>query len=220
MTFMRTSIAALLAATATLLASIAHADDAPLPKDATPFGQRSRVIVSAENVFGGLAESISTSADTEDNSTSLNSNGLFPGFTGPRFGVHFVVGSSITVGLGLSAWSFKNTTVLSQSTSLTTIRVAPRVGWAPAIDGHFAVWLRAGPTLVYLHSTESDLTNPNPTYTFFDVSLEAYGVWTPYSHFGVMVGPSIDIPVSGKNGDETDLRFQSIGFLGGLFVDF
>ena len=209
----RTTIAALLCASSGLVvAAPAHADDRTT--DASPnFGRRSHLIVTIENILGGASESINQSST--DSSETLNSNGLFSGYTGPRFGVHAAFGPSLTAGTGLGVWKVRDTTSTTQAFSTTIVRLAPRVGWIPALGPALALWLRVGPTLVRTSSTAP----AGDTVTFWDLSFDALVAWTPYQHFGVIVGPQFDVGVSGKSSGVSDLRYQSSAFFAGLFVD-
>jgi hypothetical protein len=197
-----------LAAIATTFASSSRADDRTTPTSPN-FGRRSHLIVTAENILGGSAESISRSSTGD--STSFNSNGLFAGYTGPRFGVHAAFGPSITAGSGIGVWAVRDTTSKLQASTTSVIRIAPRVGWIPALGPLLALWLRAGPTFVVL--------NANDRITFVDLSFDALVAWTPYQHFGVIAGPAFDVGVSGKSSGTNDLRYQSSAFFIGLFVD-
>jgi hypothetical protein len=174
------------------------------------FGERSRVVVSVENVVGGFSESISQSSG-DQGSNSLNANGFFAGFTGPRYGVSVFLPKNFTVGTGLGLWWLKDTTNASQTTTTRVLRIAPRIGWAPTFGRALNVWLRAGVTYLALEPA---------SLRFVDVSAEAFIVYAPLPHFGVLVGPSLDLPISGKSATASDLRFQSIGVAAGLFADF
>jgi hypothetical protein len=204
---------AALVGTATLVAraSTARADDRTTPESPN-FGRRSHLIVTAENILGGASESISTSQSTSGEETSLNSNGLFAGYTGPRVGAHAAFGPSITAGMGLGVWAVKDTTSKDKPQTTSVVRVAPRIGWIPALGPFLGLWLRAGPTFVVLDA-------PNGKLTFVDLSFDALVAWTPFQHFGVIVGPQFDVAVSGKSEGSSDIRYQSSAFFAGLFVD-
>jgi hypothetical protein len=174
------------------------------------FGRRSHLIVTIENILGGASETTSETS-VADSTSSLNSNGLFAGYTGPRFGVHAAFGPSITAGTGLSIWAVHETTSLKQTSTTSVMRIAPRIGWIPALGPLLALWLRAGPTVVII--------NQNDRITFIDLSFDALVAWTPYQHFGVIAGPAFDLGISGKSSGANDLRYQSTAFFVGIFVD-
>jgi hypothetical protein len=207
-----TFVSFVLAATvtaATTCAFVTRADDRTTPT--TPnFGRRSHLIVTVENILGGVSESTSE-ANVTDSSTSLNSNGLFAGYTGPRFGVHAAFGPSITAGTGIGVWGVREMPLRGDASTTSVVRIAPRIGWIPALGPLLGLWLRAGPTIVVL--------NGHDKITFYDLSIDALVAWTPYQHFGVIAGPQLDIALSGKSSGANDLRYQSSAFFIGLFVD-
>jgi hypothetical protein len=180
------------------------------------FGKRETVILSIENVFGIMSEEIYESG--KNGSLSTDSKGfLVSGNFGLRAGVHGVLGSGITLGTGLGFEAFKNTERDSSST-VSLYRIAPRVGYAGSIDSKLGFWLRTGPTI-------SILKESSETLTFWDWSIDVFGVWTPVEHFGLLVGPTFDIAFAGNaspdNGpSDSDIRYKSFGFFIGMFADF
>jgi hypothetical protein len=196
----------------TTFASATRADDRTTPQSPN-FGRRSHLIVSVENILGGASESISTSQTASGEENNLNSNGLFAGYTGPRVGVHAAFGPSITAGMGLGVWAVKDTTSKTNPQTTSVVRVAPRIGWIPALGPFLGLWLRAGPTFVVLNAPTTG------KITFVDLSFDALVAWTPFQHFGVIAGPQFDVALSGKSEGSSDLRYQSTAFFAGLFVD-
>jgi hypothetical protein len=56
-----------------------------------------------------------------------------------------------------------------------------------------------------------------------DLSFEAFLVWTPVEHFGLLAGPSFDIGIAGDESNanrDLGLKYKSSGINLGLVWDF
>jgi hypothetical protein len=89
----------------------------------------------------------------------------------------------------------------------------PRLGYSFILDETFAIWPRAGITWTQTSTTQSNDTidiNGNPvtyevdlTETTLDLTLEANLVISPMEHFAFLVGPFLDLGLSGEEKRET-----------------
>ncbi len=76
---------------------------------------------------------------------------------------------------------------------LTYWGIAPRVGYVIPMSDKLSFWPRAGVEYNNVSSSDGSLS-----VTQFAVDLEAMLVISPWNHFGFTVGPTADIPITGK----------------------
>jgi hypothetical protein len=105
--------------------------------------------------------------------------------------------------------------------------IHPRIGYSFIIDETFAIWPRAGITWGRAAS-ESTLTNPTTgasvtsesSRTALDLSLDIPVVISPMEHFAILIGPYVDLGVSGtaetpsltNPGETTDVDSKQTSF--------
>lgn len=136
----------------------------------------------------------------------------------PRVGFDVVVIPHLT--LGGSAWIYTdlsaNTTTTPATGPSTTISDAkitywgfsPRVGYVIPLASHVLYfWPRAGISYNNLGTssvTVDNVTTPGGTLWQVAATVEAMFVITPWTrHFGFTVGPTVDIPIAGKESSTT-----------------
>jgi opacity protein-like surface antigen len=75
---------------------------------------------------------------------------------------------------------------------------APRVGYVVPLGDVLSLWPRAG---VEYHNASASSVNgsASPSVDQFAIEAEVMLVISPWNHFGFTVGPTLDIPVTGKS---------------------
>jgi hypothetical protein len=193
-----------LASVALAMASSAHAEEG---QGEHRFGSPG-FIVSADRLLPLLSyQSVKIDenggSETQSRlSVSLMNNGP-PGdfstfYNLPRLAFDWVPIQNLT--LGGAAWlymdlqaSLSNGSNSTDQTKLTYWGIAPRVGYIVPMGDKLSFWPRAG--VEYNSVTSND---GSVTQTQFAVDVEALLVISPWNHFGFTVGPTADIPISGK----------------------
>jgi hypothetical protein len=104
------------------------------------------------------------------------------------------------------------------------INLGPRIGYAGALPKAkmFGYWGRVGPTFQYVHVGFGGNGGSSDIWAL-DLSLEAFLVWTPVEHFGLLAGPSFDIGLAGDasaNNQDQGLKYKSSGINAGLVWEF
>ncbi len=131
-----------------------------------------------------------------------------------RFGAHFFVTDSISIGTGIH-YSIRREE--GGDDKVTTVGLAPRIGFAHAFDPQNAIWVRVGFGYQRL-SNERDTVQ-----TEWLVGSEVSYVYTPTTSFGFMVGPMFDVALSGKRrnvqGNEVPVRHRIFGVTMGFLFD-
>ncbi|HVJ15083.1 MAG TPA: hypothetical protein VM686_06565 [Polyangiaceae bacterium] len=152
-------------------------------------------------------------------STSLNLLGVDASSPSqmPRFALDYVIASGFTAGvslafttrsLSLDGGSYKQP-VLAPSTVRSegvTFFGGARVGYAYAVDETFGIWPRAGISYASSTGEYEAVVDPNTGATqtfdtsarFFDLDLEVLGVISPVEHTAILIGPYLDLGLSGK----------------------
>jgi hypothetical protein len=186
------------------------------------FGERGSVLFSIENVFGVLDQ---TYTATNNNSTSLNDNGFFPqGYVGTKLGLNALTSSGITWGGIIGFWTESSTN--QNGGSFTSFNIGPRIGWAGCLKKYKALgfWGRVGPTFQYINLGSGG--NNGADAWALDLSFEAFLVWSPVDHFGLLAGPTVDLGLTGHqsvNGappnTPTDYGYHSVGMSFGLVFE-
>ncbi len=228
------------------LASPARAQDAAPPAAATPvaaapapvpgeegargFGERGSVLLGIENVFGVLDQ---TYTGANNSNTSLNDNGFFPqGFVGTKLSIHALLSSGLTLGGIVGVWN--ETSTNQNGGSFTAFNVGPRIGWAACLKKYkpLGFWGRVGPTFQYVNFSQT--VNVGTSSQSFSVdawalalSFEAFIVWSPVDHFGLLAGPSVDVGLTGHESTNnpggqssgSDFGYHSVGMSFGLVFE-
>jgi hypothetical protein len=147
-----------------------------------------------------------------------------PFFTAPRVGFDYVIVPSVTLGGELiffttlgghtsSETDFKNGTTMTNTSdagNLLMFGIAPRGGYILELSDLFSLWLRGGVSF-YTASYKTTEGNPNNQITRtastnqFAIDLDPQFVITPMQHFGITVGPSVDIPIAGGHSTTTEM---------------
>lgn len=202
--------AAVALATWTLASSVARA------QDEAPFSQRGHTVIVLDNL-AGFVHTEASEPNVNNSSNGTNLWGIFPFTPVARFGVHEFIGDSgLSLGGGLV---YSDSNVGVQLPAGTTFGIAPRVGYAIPFNPTVALWLRAG----FTYLTESLSGGGNQWQ--FSPAGEVYFVITPVSHFGITIGPWVEVGVAGKecvgnNCQGQDFRQDFFGGTFGILADF
>ncbi len=131
----------------------------------------------------------------------------------PRLGLDYFVVESVSVG-GSLLYIHQSTSAESDGNSqdgdtTSTFGISPRVGYAMQFDETFSFWPRAGITYVS-RSTETPADPANPgsgstdKFSGLDLTIEGMFGISPFSHFAILVGPYLDLGLSGTHSVEPD----------------
>ena len=124
----------------------------------------------------------------------------------PRLGFDWIPVQNLTI--GGAAWLYTDlsandstTTPAGVTTSVGQAKVtywgiAPRIGYIFPLNDKLFFWPRAG--IEYHNVSSSDVGNGSGSITQFALEAEALLVISPWRHFGFTVGPTADIPITGK----------------------
>jgi opacity protein-like surface antigen len=203
--------------TTTLLASSARAENEPIPTapHVRHFGDHG-FIISADRLLPLLSyQSVTTtpaggpSETSSRTSVALMNNGPYGVFNSfynlPRLGFDWLPIDNLT--LGGAAWFYTDLQASDSATvsgvSKTTDQpkatywgIAPRVGYVFRMGDMLSIWPRAG--VEYHHVSLSDVGAGSQSVIQFAFEAEALLVISPWNHFGFMVGPTLDAPISGE----------------------
>jgi opacity protein-like surface antigen len=182
------------------------------------FGSRG-FIVSADRLIPltsyesfKATQSDGSSETKSDLSLGLLSNAPYTAFGTfynlPRLAFDWIPVRNLTLGGAL--WAYTQLTATDStspghgsSTSqdqpkVTYWGIAPRIGYVVPLGDALSLWPRAG---VEYHNVSSSSVNGDvsPSVTQFSLEAEVMLVVSPWNHFGFTVGPTIDVPVSGKS---------------------
>ena len=199
-----------LASAAVALAACTLAPGARAQEEA-PFSQRGHTVIVLDNL-GGFVHTESSNPNVANSGSGANLWGLYPFSPIARFGVHEFIGDS-GLSLGGALLYSDTNSVNPQQPPGTTFGLAPRVGFAIPFNATVALWLRAG----FTYLTESISGGGNLWQ--FSPGGEAYFVITPVSHFGITIGPWVEVGVAGKECEGNNCQGQDFrqDFYGGTF---
>jgi hypothetical protein len=144
------------------------------------FGARAPLVIVVDHLFG--------LTHTTPEFTQIGSPLTIAGPTAARLGVHGFIAGTVSLGIGVQWWSERR-----DGGARTIVAASPRVGFALPIDPHNAIWFRAGGG--YLRVTQGD----DLRATAWSIGGEIAYVYTPVRHFGVMIGPMIDVGVASSS---------------------
>jgi hypothetical protein len=215
------------------------------------FGKGMQLVLSADRLFGLSFTSMSEEPETGGGTTTISRTNIamfwpplsvetYSPYVTPHLGFDVVVPGGFTVGGSLGFVSGTGKTKVESSAggsveqddgTLTILAVAPRVGFAVPLTSFIAFWPRVGGT-IYSISSESTGQGATPTtnktsLTGIGLNLEPMFVLSPADHFGIVAGPVVDIPLTGKSSTtrtpavgvqqpDTNVKFMNFGLTVGL----
>jgi hypothetical protein len=201
--------------------------------------------VSAESLVGVsfFEESLSATqsgvqADATNSGPSVH---LFKGaeqldpFSQARLGVDGVIGPGVTLGTSVGYSVVHSSIHLTANVegadlnmdqeggSTSSFLIVPRIGFVLAPNGYLGIWLRGG--VGYTSLTQTEPSQPDVELTSVDLVLDPMLIITPVPHAGILIGPSLNIGLSGAaNGITTEVdltnKFSSYGLSAGIALLF
>ncbi len=165
-------------------------------------------IVSADRLlplvsYQSTQTTLNGASDTQSRlSIALMNNAPFEAYATfynlPRLAFDWLPVQNLT--LGGAAWLYADLLATNSSggtstdqAKLTYWGIAPRVGYIIPMGDKVSFWPRAGIEYNSVSSSDGSLS-----VTQFAVESEAMLVISPWNHFGFTVGPTADIPITGK----------------------
>ena len=137
----------------------------------------------------------------------------------PRLGLDYFVTEGISVGGSLVYIHQSTSTEVGSNSadgpSSSLFLINPRVGYAMQFDETFSFWPRAGITYI---STKADSDADTESWHGLDLTVEGMFGISPFSHFAILVGPYLDLGLSGtatsepQGGPSTDTDAKLTGF--------
>lgn len=202
------------------------------------FGDAGQVVFSAERMFGAGWTWESVEVGEEDlTDTTFNVSVLTNPLANvtntysiPRVGIDFFIVDNLSIGaaLGFAYASFSPDDQLQAANpfeSVTAFLAAPRIGYAFMFGDHIGIWPRAGVSwITATFSGEGDLKQKAER---FALTAEIPFVIQPTENAAFLIGPTLDLGLSGKNrlegaqaNVETDVTTTELGVQFGLMVFF
>lgn len=185
-------------------------------------GETGRFALSAERLFGYVHTSetisqggVSTTQSADTFTLLTNPVGLISsGYAWPRIGFDAFIARNISLGGSVGYFN-----VSPSSGSLSGFVFAPRVGYTAHIGPRVSIWPRGGFT--FEQATSSDNAGNSTKQSLFALTLEApLAIWMG-PRFAIMVGPTLDLGLTGSRssgGLSIDDTFTDFGIQAGLFV--
>lgn len=165
------------------------------------FGERGAFLFTVERVFGFQNQQFS------EDGGSIDSTGYQPFFWG-GVGLFGMSASGLSFGalLGLIRWEDDD------GDAVSVVQARPRIGYGGTEQqGRFGYWVRGGPTLIYSHRESFDALASA-------LGAEAYAVFFPARHVGILVGPHAEFNLAGTG--DGDPYFKSVGLTAGILGEF
>jgi hypothetical protein len=209
------SLLAVIALPIALPISPAHAADG-----GGTLGERAPLVLVVDHL-AGVVRTSAVNPDRDDVEISTNEGGTktraYAITPLARLGVHYFVTPNISLGAGVHWWTGAVGTFFSEKQ--TVLGISPRVGFAVPVGSDSAIWIRGGVTYLHISSDDGDVSEND-----LAIGGEVQYVSTPVSHFGWMLGPTIEWGVSGEvepeRGDSRKIRRRMIGLTFGVLFDF
>lgn len=183
-------------------------------------GEEMQFVFGVDRVMGISWDRLSADIDQGGTTTTVTEKttniALFGSAAGatttnvPRLALDFFVTEGISVGGSLiyisrseSLESDPDPGNLSGDTRSTSLfAIHPRIGYAYPFDETFSIWPRLG--LTYFNHTEEVTDTTETTTSGWDLTGEIMLGISPMSHFAILIGPYLDLGLSGTQ-EETDL---------------
>ncbi len=140
----------------------------------------------------------------------------------PRLALDFFPVESFSIGGSLifisQSTEVEDDTSSADTGSSTTFAIAPRVGYAYAIDETFSIWPRLGITYWTSSSDNGEVNDDESSANGLAGTLEVMFGISPMSNFAILLGPYVDLGLSGSEEQttstgtaESDSKLTSFG---------
>jgi hypothetical protein len=210
---------------------------------APAFGDRGRVALSVERLFGYTHAAQTTPADmntafettTTTNSISLLGSpfaGVVSLFSFSRLGIDVFAARGLSLGASVGYSHLSQSASLRPmpvgvtlgEASLNGVLAAPRIGYALRANDVVSIWPRAGITFVYLTTDTS--VGTSTSLHLLDLTLEAWVSLALAPRVHVLIGPTFDIGLEGHTTRKAravpdmsnDIKETDIGVQTGLLI--
>lgn len=192
------------------------------PRD-EEFADKGNVVISAERLVGfwHVTENIEGVEESPSFDTLAflgNPMGMVTIYNGPRIGWDVFA----TRGLSLGA-AFSYATVSGEGdTDLDLLNLAARIGYAYMFKPTVGFWPRGGITYTSLSADTTDAagTDATSTVSYVAFTLEAGLVVAPVENTAIILGPVLDVGLSGGSDDGPDRTATSFGMQASLALWF
>jgi hypothetical protein len=204
-------------------------------------GNRGDIAISVERLFGFVHTTTSYLPESVKSGINTNRFSLLGSqattsqnfYTFPRLAADYFLMPKVSIGGSLAYFHNTQTHVAggvdNDISTISGFLIAPRVGFAARLGTSVSLWLRGG--VSYVRTTE-DETNGGvffgtATDDVFGVTLEAPLALALFKGGLIVVGPTVDVGVSGSNkfmqpnatpAPTTDWRETDIGIHAGLVL--
>ncbi|WP_394825585.1 hypothetical protein [Pendulispora albinea] len=184
-------------------------------------GEKGQFILSADRLMPLFSyQSFKTGDDNNSDSTSSSNISFVTSnlthrtvFDVPRLALDYAVIDSLTVGgsvfvgfdVGSDVTQKRNGTSTSTDGAKTNFfGFAPRVGYVLNLTHNIAFWPRGGLSYIRRSTTIKGQNDAEETTSAnqFALDIEPMFVISPAQHFGITIGPNIDIPLTGTAKNE------------------
>lgn len=212
-----------LPASAVALALALGATPALAQETPARFGQRDELIVSIERLFGFQ------SVDYGGDGGSVDTTGFQP-YWWAGLGVFSMSSSGLNFG---ALFGVTRIQLEDDDSSLTgnIFQLRPRIGYGGTDkEGRFGYWVRLGPSAIVTFSESESTSSTGQTRSdsssgyALGVGGEAYAVFFPAPHVGVLLGPHADFHLYGKDDnddpDDRDPEYSAFGLTAGIMGEF
>ncbi len=137
-----------------------------------------------------------------------------------RLGFDAVLRPGITLGTGIG-YATVTRDDPGPPHEISLFMIVPRVGFMLGPSRYLGVWLRAG--VGYTSVTVATTGNSDVTQRALDLVVDPQLVFTPFPHAGIMVGPALNVGLSGsasQNSNRVEFTSSSYGVNAGLALLF
>jgi hypothetical protein len=181
-------------------------------------GSDAQIVFGVERVTGVFAHSQKDETDAVTTTDTTTEIALFGNAASnvhalPRLALDYFVIEGFSLGgslvfyrrSGESETEAAGATVTSDTPTITSFMIQPRVGYSFVLDETFAIWPRGG--ITYGNTKIEDTVPPIPpatgsseastTFSTLALTLDVAVVISPIENFAIMIGPFLDLGVSG-----------------------
>lgn len=173
--------------------AVSFGGEASAQTAASGFGTRAENVLVIDEFAGFYRETVYSPDDPKSDEIGWWRFGSHTGFFGinqtTRFGYHRFVAPNISVGAGLHFIDHDQSSIVTRQ---SVLGLSPRVGFVFASSEGGALWLRFG--FQYHHySLQGDVTAWE-----LGPGVELFYVITPFEHFGITLGPTMELGLAGN----------------------